>query len=130
MILGSVLNHVLLHQTIVGLEAKKQLEMIDEKPNIIIGCLGGGNNFAGLCYPFIKDAQKDDIKIIAVEPTVCPSSRKECIDIITEIPLLTPLQFSATYVTFYVAENVITDARRPHPSGVKPARALGTIEAR
>jgi tryptophan synthase beta chain len=71
--LGSVLNHVLLHQTIIGLEAKKQLESIGEKPDIIVGCVGGGSNFAGLCYPFIKDAQKDGIKIIAVEPKACPT---------------------------------------------------------
>jgi len=74
--LGSVLNHVLLHQTIIGLEAKKQLEMIDEKPDIIVGCVGGGSNFAGLCYPFIKDAQKEGIRIIAVEPTACPTLTK------------------------------------------------------
>ncbi len=71
--LGSVLNHVLMHQTIIGLEAKKQLESIGEKPDVIIGCVGGGSNFAGLCYPFIKDAQKDGIKIIAVEPKACPT---------------------------------------------------------
>ena len=71
--LGSVLNHVLLHQTIIGLEAKKQLESIGEKPDVIVGCVGGGSNFAGLCYPFIKDAQKDGIKIIAVEPKACPT---------------------------------------------------------
>ena len=74
--LGSVLNHVLLHQTIIGLEAKKQLESIGEKPDIIVGCVGGGSNFAGLCYPFIKDAQKDGIKIIAVEPSACPTLTK------------------------------------------------------
>ena len=51
--LGSVLNHVLLHQTIVGLEAKKQLEKIGEYPDIIIGCAGGGSNFAGLAFPFV-----------------------------------------------------------------------------
>ncbi len=71
--LGSVLNHVLIHQTIIGLEAKKQLESIGEKPDVIVGCVGGGSNFAGLCYPFIKDAQKDGIKIIAVEPKACPT---------------------------------------------------------
>jgi tryptophan synthase beta chain len=74
--LGSVLNHVLMHQTIIGLEAKKQLEMLDEKPDVIIGCVGGGSNFAGLCYPFVKDAQKEGIKIIAVEPTACPTLTK------------------------------------------------------
>ncbi len=71
--LGSVLNHVLMHQTIIGLEVKKQLESIDEKPDILIGCVGGGSNFAGLTYPFIKDAKKEGIRIIAVEPAACPT---------------------------------------------------------
>ncbi len=74
--LGSVLNHVLMHQTVIGLEAKKQLELLDEKPDIIVGCVGGGSNFAGLCYPFVKDAMKDGIRIIAVEPTACPTLTK------------------------------------------------------
>ncbi len=74
--LGSVLNHVLMHQTVIGLEAKKQLELLDEKPDVIVGCVGGGSNFAGLCYPFVKDAMKDGIKIIAVEPTACPTLTK------------------------------------------------------
>lgn len=74
--LGSVLNHVLLHQTIIGLEAKKQFDIIDEKPNIMIGCVGGGSNFAGFCYPFVKEAEKENIKLIAVEPKACPSMTK------------------------------------------------------
>src|SRR5207244_10787187 len=53
--LGSVLNHVLLHQSIIGLEAKKQFESIDIKPDIIAGCIGGGSNYAGIAYPFISD---------------------------------------------------------------------------
>src|SRR5205809_7824689 len=53
--LGSVVNHVLLHQTVIGLEAKKQMEMAGEYPDIVIGCVGGGSNFAGLSYPFIGD---------------------------------------------------------------------------
>ena len=73
--LGSVLNHVLLHQTIIGLEAKKQLEMAGEKkPDIVIGCAGGGSNFAGLSFPFVADKINGaDIKIIPVEPTACPT---------------------------------------------------------
>ncbi len=74
--LGSVLNHVLMHQTVIGLEAKKQLELLDEKPDVIVGCVGGGSNFAGLCYPFVRDAMKDGIRIIAVEPTACPTLTK------------------------------------------------------
>ncbi|MCX8082633.1 MAG: TrpB-like pyridoxal phosphate-dependent enzyme [bacterium] len=75
--LGSVLNHVLLHQTIVGLETKKQLEMIGEKPDVLIGCVGGGSNFGGLILPFIPDKLKGEkIKIIAVEPKACPTLTK------------------------------------------------------
>jgi tryptophan synthase beta chain len=72
--LGSVLNHVLLHQTIIGLEAKKQLKKIGEKPDIVIDCAGGGSNFAGLSFPFVADKINGaDIKIIPVEPTACPT---------------------------------------------------------
>nr|WP_048060553.1 TrpB-like pyridoxal phosphate-dependent enzyme [Methanothermus fervidus] len=73
--LGSVLNHVLLHQTIIGLELKKQLEKIDEKPDIIVGCAGGGSNFSGAIFPFVKEKLNErlDCKFIAVEPTACPT---------------------------------------------------------
>jgi len=72
--LGSVLNHVLLHQTIVGLEAKQQLKLVDEEPDIIVGCVGGGSNFSGLAFPFVKDKLKGkDVDIIAVEPEACPT---------------------------------------------------------
>jgi tryptophan synthase beta chain len=73
--LGSVLNHVLLHQTIIGLEAKKQLKIAGEKlPDIVIGCAGGGSNFAGLSFPFVADKINGaNIKIIPVEPTACPT---------------------------------------------------------
>jgi tryptophan synthase beta chain len=75
--LGSVLNHVLLHQTVIGLETKKQLKMIGEKPDILVGCVGGGSNFAGFCFPFVKDKMDGaDIRIIAVEPTSCPTLTK------------------------------------------------------
>ena len=72
--LGSVLNHVLLHQTIIVLEAKKQMEKIGEKPDIVIGCAGGGSNFAGLSFPFVADKINGaDITIIPVEPVACPT---------------------------------------------------------
>jgi tryptophan synthase beta chain len=76
--LGSVLNHVLLHQTIIGLETKKQLEIAGEKADIIIGCVGGGSNFAGLALPFIPDKLKGrpDLRFIGVEPTACPTLTK------------------------------------------------------
>ncbi len=72
--LGSVLNHVMLHQTIIGLEAKKQFEMIGEYPDIIIGCAGGGSNFAGLAFPFVYDKINGrEIEIYPVEPAACPT---------------------------------------------------------
>lgn len=74
--LGSVLNHVLLHQTIIGLEAKKQLEeMGEEAPDYVVGCVGGGSNYAGLSYPFMYDRLrgKTSTRFIAVEPRACPS---------------------------------------------------------
>ncbi|MDD4956171.1 MAG: TrpB-like pyridoxal phosphate-dependent enzyme [Candidatus Omnitrophica bacterium] len=72
--LGSVLNHVLLHQTIVGQEVKKQLAIAGESPDVLIGCCGGGSNFAGFAFPFVKDKLDGaDIKIIATEPTACPT---------------------------------------------------------
>ncbi len=76
--LGSVLNHVLLHQTIIGLEVKKQLELVGEKPDILIGCVGGGSNFAGFTFPFIGDILEGKLsaEVIAVEPTSCPTLTK------------------------------------------------------
>ena len=75
--LGSVLNHVILHQSIIGLETKKQLEMADVEADMVIGCVGGGSNFGGLAVPFVKDKIKGKkIEIIAVEPTACPSMTK------------------------------------------------------
>ncbi len=72
--LGSVLNHVLLHQTVIGLEAKAQMEQVDAYPDVVIGCFGGGSNFAGISFPFVRDkiVGGKDIRIIAVEPDSCP----------------------------------------------------------
>ena len=76
--LGSVLNHVLLHQTVVGLEALAQLEMAGDYPDILVGCTGGGSNFAGLTFPFIgaKLRGERDVRVVAVEPAACPSLTK------------------------------------------------------
>ncbi|XP_057861317.1 uncharacterized protein LOC131069780 [Cryptomeria japonica] len=73
--LGSVLNHVLMHQTIIGEECIKQMEIFGEKPDIIIGCTGGGSNFAGLAFPFIREKLAGNMNpaITAVEPAACPS---------------------------------------------------------
>lgn len=72
--LGSVLNHVCMHQTIVGLEAKAQMEKFGEYPDMIIGCVGGGSNFSGISFPFVKDKLDGrDIRFISVEPEACPT---------------------------------------------------------
>jgi len=77
--LGSVLNHVVLHQTIIGEEIKEQFKTIEEYPDIILGCVGGGSNFAGAAFPFVRDKivnNKPDLKIISVEPFACPTLTK------------------------------------------------------
>jgi tryptophan synthase beta chain len=76
--LGSVLNHVLLHQTVIGQEAIAQMEMAGEYPDVVIGCAGGGSNAAGLIFPFMKDrlAGKTSTRFLAVEPASCPSLTK------------------------------------------------------
>ena len=74
--LGSVLNHVLLHQTVIGQEAIMQMEIAEETPDYIVGCVGGGSNFAGLSFPFMIDERYKETKFIAVEPEACPTLSK------------------------------------------------------
>jgi tryptophan synthase beta chain len=72
--LGSVLNHVLLHQTVIGLETKLQLEKVGEKADVLVACVGGGSNFGGFTFPFVRDkAHGDKVRIVAVEPKACPT---------------------------------------------------------
>ncbi len=76
--LGSVLNHVLMHQTVIGEEALKQMDLANEYPDVVIGCVGGGSNFAGLAYPFLRENLKNGkrARLVAVEPTAAPSLTK------------------------------------------------------
>lgn len=75
--LGSVLNHVMMHQTVVGLEVQKQLNLAGEKPDVMVGCVGGGSNFAGFVLPFIPEKIKGSkIRFVAVEPKACPTLTK------------------------------------------------------
>jgi tryptophan synthase beta chain len=76
--LGSVLNHVLLHQTVIGLEAIQQMELAADEPDVIIACAGGGSNFAGLAMPYVgrKIKGQSNARIVAVEPAACPSMTK------------------------------------------------------
>ncbi len=79
--LGSVLNHVCLHQSVIGLEAKEQMEMVGDYPDVVIGCHGGGSNFAGLGFPFVSDkANGKDVRILAAEPISCPTLTKGVYD--------------------------------------------------
>jgi tryptophan synthase beta chain len=77
--LGSVLNHVCLHQTVIGLEAREQLAKVDMYPDVVVGCVGGGSNFAGITFPFagekLKGKQKE-VDLVAVEPSACPTLTK------------------------------------------------------
>jgi tryptophan synthase beta chain len=76
--LGSVLNHVLMHQTVIGEEALKQMDLAGEYPDVVIGCVGGGSNFGGIAYPFLRQNLKDGqrTRLVAVEPTATPSLTK------------------------------------------------------
>jgi tryptophan synthase beta chain len=74
--LGSVLNHVLLHQTVIGLEAKAQIEQAGDVPDVVVGCVGGGSNYAGLAYPFLADRLRGttpEMRFLATEPAACPT---------------------------------------------------------
>src|ERR687887_291432 len=76
--LGSVLNHVLLHQTVIGQEARQQMELAGEQPDVVIGCVGGGSNYAGLAYPFMQDRLQGKVqtRFVAAEPAACPTLTK------------------------------------------------------
>ena len=76
--LGSVMNHVTLHQTVIGLEAEKQMEMAGEYPDVVIGCFGGGSNFGGICFPFMRHnfSGEKNTRFIAAEPASCPKLTK------------------------------------------------------
>jgi tryptophan synthase beta chain len=77
--LGSVLNHVLMHQTVIGLETAKQLDKADAEADVVVGCIGGGSNFAGFCFPFLADklkGKRKKLRVVAIEPRACPSLTK------------------------------------------------------
>jgi tryptophan synthase beta chain len=132
--LGSVLNHVLLHQTIVGLEAKAQFKLAGDYPDIICGCVGGGSNFAGAAFPFIKDKLSGkDITILAVEPQSCPSlTRGDFRYDFGDTAQLTPLLKMYTLGHNFVPEPIHAGGLRYH--GMAPLISLltnkGVIEPR
>ena len=135
--LGSVLNHVLLHQTINGLETRKlMMEQADAYPDIIVGCIGGGSNFAGMFLPFVKDkisGDKPDLRIINVEPTSCPTLTKGpyAYDF-GDVAGLTPLLKMYTLGHEFIPPPVHAGGLRYH--GMAPIichlHKLGLVEAR
>ncbi len=133
--LGSVLNHVLLHQTIIGLEAKKQMEIAGDYPDIIIGCHGGGSNFAGIAFPFLRDKLKGDrkaLRLIAVEPVACPTltAGKRDYDFGDEAGT-TPLMMMHTLGHKFIPPPVHSGGLRYHGSAPLVSHLLshGAIEA-
>jgi tryptophan synthase beta chain len=131
--LGSVLNHVLLHQTIVGQEAKKQLEKADSFPDIIVGCIGGGSNFAGVFLPFIPDKLNGrELRIICVEPEACPTvTRGPYAYDYGDVAGLTPLLKMYTLGHTFVPPPVHAGGLRYHGMApiVSHLKNLGIIEA-
>ncbi len=133
--LGSVLNHVLLHQTVIGLEAIEQMEMAGYWPDVVIGCAGGGSNFAGLAFPFIgrKLREGTDMRIIAVEPSACPTlTRGTYAYDFGDTAHLTPLVKMYTLGSQFVPPGFHAGGLRYHGMApmVSHVKELGLIEAR
>ncbi len=139
--LGSVLNHVLLHQTVIGLEAKKQLALVGEsKPDVIIGCAGGGSNFAGLANPYVADVLAgEEIDIIPVEPEACPTlTRAPFAYDFGDVAGMTPLLAMHTLGHTFVPPTIHAGGLRYHgmaplvsaavKAGVMKPRAYGQLE--
>ncbi len=132
--LGSVLNHVCLHQTVIGLEALKQMEMAGEEPDVIIGCVGGGSNFAGLAFPFLRQkiTEGKHYRVVAVEPSACPSMTKgELRYDFGDTAMTTPLMWMYTLGHDFMPPKIHAGGLRYH--GMAPLVShlyhLGLIEA-
>ena len=118
--LGSVLNHVLLHQTVIGLEAQKQFELAGEQPDVVIGCTGGGSNFAGIAFPFLGDKLRGERKVrfVAVEPAACPSlTQGRFAYDFGDTAHLTPLVKMHTLGSTFVPEGIHAGGLRYHGMG-------------
>jgi tryptophan synthase beta chain len=133
--LGSVLNHVILHQTIIGEEAKLQMGKIDEYPDIVIGCCGGGSNFAGISFPFLRDKLRNgrNVRAIAVEPAACPTLTKGKYTYdFGDVAGLTPLLKMYTLGSQFVPPSIHAGGLRYHGDSPIVSRLYkdGIIEAR
>ena len=131
--LGSVLNHVLLHQTIIGLEIKKQLKLIGEEPDVILGCHGGGSNFGGTILPFIPEKLSgNSIRYVACEPTACPTLTKGRYEYDNgDTAGLTPLLKMYTLGKDFIPPKIHAGGLRYHGSAPITARLVkeGIVEA-
>ena len=133
--LGSVLNHVLLHQTVVGLEAMAQLEMADDYPDVVVGCTGGGSNFAGIAFPFLGAQLRGGkkVRIVAIEPAACPSlTRGKYAYDFGDTAHLTPLTKMHTLGSTFTPPGFHAGGLRYHGMAplVSHVRQLDLIEAR
>ena len=133
--LGSVLNHVLLHQTVIGIEALKQLDMAGDYPDVVVGCTGGGSNFAGIAFPFLGEKLRGgaDVRLVAVEPAACPTlTRGRFAYDFGDTAHLTPLVKMHTLGSTFVPPGFHAGGLRYH--GMAPLIShiadLGLIEAR
>ncbi len=132
--LGSVLNHVLLHQTIIGEEALLQMEKVDDYPDIVIGCFGGGSNFAGISFPFVREnlLKGKKTRAIAIEPASCPKlTRGKFMYDFGDTVGLTPLLAMFTLGHNFVPAKIHAGGLRYHGAGVLVSQLLkdGLIEA-
>jgi tryptophan synthase beta chain len=133
--LGSVLNHVLMHQTVVGQEAMRQLEMAGDDPDVVVGCTGGGSNFAGIAFPFLGRQLRGGRKrrIVAIEPAACPSlTRGRFAYDFGDTGHLTPLVKMHTLGSTFIPPGFHAGGLRYHGMAplVSHALDLGLIEAR
>ena len=133
--LGSVLNHVLLHQTVIGLETMEQMAMAGDQPDVLVGCTGGGSNFAGLVFPFLGQQLRGEAsyRFVAAEPTACPTLTKGVFAYdFGDTAHLTPLMKMKTLGSTFVPAGIHAGGLRYH--GMSPllsyAQELGLIEAR
>jgi tryptophan synthase beta chain len=133
--LGSVLNHVLLHQTVIGLEAMAQLEMADDYPDVLVGCTGGGSNFAGIVFPFLGAQLRGGrrVRVVAVEPSACPSlTRGRYAYDFGDTGHMTPLTKMHTLGSTFMPPGFHAGGLRYHGMAplVSHVKELGLIEAR
>ena len=133
--LGSVLNHVLLHQTVIGQEAIEQLAMADDYPDVVVGCTGGGSNFAGIAFPFIGAELRGGrkVRVVAVEPAACPSlTRGKYAYDFGDTGHMTPLAKMHTLGSSFMPPGFHAGGLRYHGMAplVSHVKELGLIEAR